>query len=167
MWSGERSVRFAGEHYRLDGVKPGPEPAHPIEVWLGVNGPRALELLGRAADGWVPSSSYVPPDELAARHARIDDAASAAGRDPRTIRRVYNVFGVLTGASGPSRGFLQGPVDRWVDDLVEVVLGGRMDTVVVATSRGPEAAMPPVRQVEVLAAEVAPAVRAAVADELG
>ncbi|HEX2084337.1 MAG TPA: LLM class flavin-dependent oxidoreductase, partial [Solirubrobacteraceae bacterium] len=34
VWSEERSVRYAGEHYRLDGYKPGPPPAHPIGIWL-------------------------------------------------------------------------------------------------------------------------------------
>src|SRR5699024_4655079 len=75
MWSGQRSVRFAGEHYQLSGVRPGPAPAHPIGVWLGVLGPRLLRELGRVADGWVPSSSYAPPEQLADKHARIDRGA--------------------------------------------------------------------------------------------
>src|SRR4051812_21684175 len=32
MWSGERSVSFEGEHYSLDGLHPGPPPAHPIGI---------------------------------------------------------------------------------------------------------------------------------------
>ena len=55
VWSGERNLRFEGEHYRLAGVHSGPLPAHPIGIWLGVNGPRALRLAGQVADGWVPS----------------------------------------------------------------------------------------------------------------
>src|SRR5690606_13189358 len=87
MWSGERSVRFEGEYYRLAGVHPGPAPAHPIGVWLGVLGPRLLRETGRSADGWVPSSSYLPPEKLAGAHARIDDAAADADRAPAEIRR--------------------------------------------------------------------------------
>ena len=55
MWSGERNLRFSGEHYRLAGAHSGPVPVHPIGIWLGVYGPRALRLAGRLADGWVPS----------------------------------------------------------------------------------------------------------------
>ena len=40
MWSGERrGIRFDGRHYQLSGVHPGPEPAHPIQVWIGANMP--------------------------------------------------------------------------------------------------------------------------------
>jgi alkanesulfonate monooxygenase SsuD/methylene tetrahydromethanopterin reductase-like flavin-dependent oxidoreductase (luciferase family) len=55
MWSGERVVSFAGEHYRLNGLKPGPPPTHPIGIWLGAYGPRMARLTGRLADGWLPS----------------------------------------------------------------------------------------------------------------
>src|SRR5437763_2286487 len=52
MWSGERrGIRFDGRYYKLGGVHPGPAPAHPIQVWIGANKPRALALTGRVADG--------------------------------------------------------------------------------------------------------------------
>jgi alkanesulfonate monooxygenase SsuD/methylene tetrahydromethanopterin reductase-like flavin-dependent oxidoreductase (luciferase family) len=66
MWSGERSVRREGRHYALDGVHPGPVPAHRIGIWLGAYGPRMLRVTGRLADGWLPS---VPLDEVSARQA--------------------------------------------------------------------------------------------------
>ena len=80
---GRGGARYAGRYYRLDGVNPGPVPAHAVAIWLGVNGPRMLQLVGQKADGWVPSSGYVPPPQLPERQRRIDDAAAAAGRDPR------------------------------------------------------------------------------------
>jgi alkanesulfonate monooxygenase SsuD/methylene tetrahydromethanopterin reductase-like flavin-dependent oxidoreductase (luciferase family) len=55
VWSGQRNLRFEGEHYRLAGAQSGPVPAHPVGIWLGVYGPKALRLAGRVADGWVPS----------------------------------------------------------------------------------------------------------------
>ncbi|HYN19222.1 MAG TPA: LLM class flavin-dependent oxidoreductase, partial [Actinomycetes bacterium] len=88
LWSDQRSVRFEGRHYRVAGVRPGPAPAHPVGIWVGAYAPRMLALTGRLADGWVPSSSYLPPERLAAAQARIDDAAAAAGRDPADLRRL-------------------------------------------------------------------------------
>ncbi|HEV2028031.1 MAG TPA: LLM class flavin-dependent oxidoreductase [Candidatus Dormibacteraeota bacterium] len=91
MWSGERNVRFDGKFYQLAGVQTGPKPAHPIGIWLGAYKPRMLSLVGRAADGWVPSLGYFKPADLLEGNRRIDDAAGAAGRDPRSIRRILNV----------------------------------------------------------------------------
>jgi hypothetical protein len=87
----QRSVRVAGDHYRVVGAHPGPAPAHDVEIWVGAVGPRMLELTGRVGDGWLPSQSYVPPETLADRNARIDEAALAAGREPSRVRRLYNV----------------------------------------------------------------------------
>ena len=61
MWSGERGVHFDGKFYKLDGVHTGPEPLHPMGIWLGAYKPRMLSLVGRAADGWVPSLGGVQP----------------------------------------------------------------------------------------------------------
>ena len=35
-WSGAAPLRFDGRHYRVDGARPGPLPAHEIGIWLGV-----------------------------------------------------------------------------------------------------------------------------------
>lgn len=118
MWSDERSVRYEGAHYRLAGVKPGPQPAHDMDIWLGVYGPRALRLLGEKADGWIPSIPRMPVAELIPKNEIIDEAATAAGRDPADIRRICNVNGVIT--DGPSEGFLRGPPAQWVDELSEL-----------------------------------------------
>ncbi|TFV31337.1 hypothetical protein E4K10_01570 [Streptomyces sp. T1317-0309] len=77
-----------------------------------------LAVTGRSADGWIsPLNIYVPPQQVPSRGQIIDEAASAAGRDPRTIRRVYNVIGLI----GDHRGApgLVGDVRRWVDTLSE------------------------------------------------
>jgi alkanesulfonate monooxygenase SsuD/methylene tetrahydromethanopterin reductase-like flavin-dependent oxidoreductase (luciferase family) len=154
LWGDDRSVRHHGEHYRLDGAHPGPRPSRPIGVWLGAYGPRMLELTGRVADGWLPSSGFLPPEKLGDAQRRIDDAAAGAGRPPEAVRRIYNVSGEIT--DGPDRGFLEGPAGRWVDELSALVLDAGMDTFVLW------AAAPRRRQLEMFAAEVAPGVRAAV-----
>jgi hypothetical protein len=157
MWSDERSVRFEGRHYRLAGVKPGPRPVHDMGIWLGVGGKRTLGLVGRAADGWVPSSGWATPDKLADMHARIDEAAVTAGRDPAQIRRVYNVWGLIDGPGG----FLNGSAGQWVDELTELAVDRGMDTFVF----GPSADSAP--QSQRFANEIAPAVRDRVAQHRG
>ena len=129
MWGDERSVKFEGTHYRVKGVKPGPPPAHRIEIWLGVYGPRALALTGRTADGWLPSIPSLPIAELNERHAIVDEAAVAAGRSPADIRRLANVNGVIT--HGPGDGFLRGSRRQWVEQLAGLALEHGIDTFVL------------------------------------
>jgi alkanesulfonate monooxygenase SsuD/methylene tetrahydromethanopterin reductase-like flavin-dependent oxidoreductase (luciferase family) len=89
----EPSVNLDGEYYRAKGAKPGPAPAHRVGLWVGAYGPRMLRLTGRLGDGWLPSLGYLQPDEIAARHQIIDEAAKRAGRDPSDIVRAVNVGG--------------------------------------------------------------------------
>ena len=159
FWRGERAIRFEGQHYTAKGARPGPRPAHSIGLWLGSYGPRALALTGRLADGWIPSSSYAPPERLPEMQQRINDAALAAGRQPREIRRIYNVMGQII--EGPAQGMLVGPVDYWVDELTRLAVEVGMDTFIYwpAADR--------LKQLQKFAAEVAPAVRENVAKARG
>ena len=154
IWSGERNLRFSGEHYRLAGAHSGPVPLHPIGIWLGVYGPRALRLAGRLADGWLPSLRG-DIAVLADGSVRLDDAASAAGREPAEIRRVVNVSGQIT--DGPALGLLRGPVDQWVDELTDLAVGYGFDTFLF-WGEGDD-------QLPRFAEEIAPAVRVQVAAE--
>jgi alkanesulfonate monooxygenase SsuD/methylene tetrahydromethanopterin reductase-like flavin-dependent oxidoreductase (luciferase family) len=97
------------------GLHPGPPPAHPVGIWLGVGKPRGLALAGRLADGLVPSLFWATPDIVPGMHDRIDAAAAEAGRDPAEIRRVYNIGGTI--ADGPTRGLLDGSPEHWVETL--------------------------------------------------
>ncbi len=139
MWSGERNVRFDGKFYQLAGAQTGPKPVHPIGIWLGAYKPRMLSLIGRAADGWVPSFGYVQPADLLEGNRRIDEAAAAAGRDPRSIRRILNAGADV-------------PVELFTSLTVEV----GMDTFVIGGVEDPEA-------LRWFASDVVPAVREAVA----
>lgn len=159
FWSGARGARFEGEFYRLSGVHTGPLPAHPMGIWLGAIGPRMLTLVGRLADGWVPSSSYAPPSDLPQMQARIDDAALAAGRDPTSIRRIYNVMGAI--GQGASTKPFSGGVAQWVDELTHLALEVGMDSFVLGL---PE---PLGDQLERFIAEIAPRVRENVAKQSG
>lgn len=90
LWSGEHGIKLEGRYHHLAGAHSGPLPAHPIGIWLGAYKPRMLAMVGRLADGWVPSLGYVSPADLDEGNRRIDEAARAAGRDPRSIRRILN-----------------------------------------------------------------------------
>ncbi|GIF08356.1 LLM class flavin-dependent oxidoreductase [Actinoplanes siamensis] len=132
-----RAIRYDGKYYQLNGTKRGPAPAHRVPIWLGAYGPRMLRLVGAKADGWLPSLSYLKPGALAHGNKIIDDAAAAAGRDPREIRRLLNVS---TGQD--------------VDELLGHVLEHGVSTFVVATDQPAE--------LERFASEVIPALREAV-----
>ena len=57
---------------------------------------------------------------------RVELTASAAGRDPSEIRRLYNVVGSI----GPQRGDqgLNGPVELWIETLTEWATAITLDT---------------------------------------
>lgn len=154
MWSGERGLRYEGKQYQLKGAHSGPVPAHPIGIWLGVYGPRAIELTGKVADGWVPSFRG-NLQKIAERSARLDEAAVAAGRDAADIRRILNVNGEIT--AGDSQGMFQGPVDQWVDELTDLAVNHGFDTFILwAEGEG---------QLERFAGEVVPAARQSIQAE--
>jgi alkanesulfonate monooxygenase SsuD/methylene tetrahydromethanopterin reductase-like flavin-dependent oxidoreductase (luciferase family) len=155
MWSGERGVRFAGQHYQLEGAHSGPAPAHDMGIWVGAYGPKMLDLTGRLGDGWVPSSSYAPREKLLEMQARIDEGAASAGRDPAAIRRLYNVMGKIS--SGGSGGFLNGPASQWVDELTGLALEQGIDSFIFSPAEDH------VHQLRQFAEEVVPRVRENVA----
>ena len=84
-------VRGPGPFYPIPGYPAGPPPAHRVEIWVGAMAPKALDIIGRLADGWVPGGGISRIAEFPRLNARIDDAAGAAGRDPDAIRRILNI----------------------------------------------------------------------------
>jgi hypothetical protein len=126
LWSGERGLRYDGEHYSLAGIHSGPVPVHDIGIWFGVYGPRACRLLGRVADGWIPSLGRPSLSNLDSRHRIIDESAEAAGRVPSAIRRMVNIAGMIT--DGASDGTWIGPAGQWSDQLTDLSRNHGFDT---------------------------------------
>lgn len=153
LWTPGPPARVDGRHHHLDGATPGPTPAHPIHIWVGALGPAMLRLIGRHADGWLPSSPRLPPDALAAGHRIVDESAAAAGRNPAAIRRLYNIVGEFGGRSG----FLQGPPGAWAEQLAGVTLEHGVSGYLLASDH-PDT-------IRRFAADVVPAVRRLVAAE--
>jgi alkanesulfonate monooxygenase SsuD/methylene tetrahydromethanopterin reductase-like flavin-dependent oxidoreductase (luciferase family) len=152
LWMPGSRIRLDGAHYRLAGAKPGPFPAHAIQIWIGAYKKRMLALIGRIADGWVPSSPYAPPDQLTQMNAVIDRAARAAGRDPVAVRRIYNIAGSF---DTNGHGFLQGPPRVWVEQVADLVISEGMSGFVLSTDDD--------STIRRFAAEVVPGVRELVA----
>ncbi|HEX6450415.1 MAG TPA: LLM class flavin-dependent oxidoreductase [Trebonia sp.] len=130
-----------GGQYKIHGAKRGPEPAHDVAIWLGALGPRMLRVLGEKADGWLPSLSYLKPGDLARGNAIIDEAAAAAGRDPREVRRMVNI----------------GPDKASVEDLLPLVLDDGISAFILSSDDP--------RAIQAWGEEVAPELREAVARE--
>jgi alkanesulfonate monooxygenase SsuD/methylene tetrahydromethanopterin reductase-like flavin-dependent oxidoreductase (luciferase family) len=155
VWAAERGITADGEHYRLHGAHGGPPPAHDIGIWLGAYGPRMTRMVGRLADGWIPSLPRLPLEEVPGRQALIDESARRAGRDPARIRRLANINGAIT--DGAHDGWLRGPVDHWVEELVRLARELRFDGFILWPDH-PDV----LGQTERFATDVVPQVRRAV-----
>ena len=77
-WAGEAvTADIAG--WSFEGITVRPSPVQtPLEIWLGGNGPVALERTGTHADGWL--ASRATPAEAESHRATIEAAAARAGR---------------------------------------------------------------------------------------
>jgi alkanesulfonate monooxygenase SsuD/methylene tetrahydromethanopterin reductase-like flavin-dependent oxidoreductase (luciferase family) len=135
-------LRVPGEFHHVSGAKRGPAPSRAIPIVLGAYGPRMLGIVGRLADGWVPSLGNLPPGGLPRGNELIDEAATAAGRDPRAIRRWLNLPDSVT-----------------APQLTELALSDGNSTFVLSSDDE--------TTLRAFATEIVPAVRAAVAAARG
>jgi alkanesulfonate monooxygenase SsuD/methylene tetrahydromethanopterin reductase-like flavin-dependent oxidoreductase (luciferase family) len=137
VWA-ESSFTYHGCHYRNEAALLEPKPAHRIPIWLGTYGPKALELTGRVADGWIPSMGPTTPRQIKPMMDVVRRAAEHAGRDPDSLDYAYNVSVRIGGppADDPERRVTGGP-DEIVERLLELLelgftvlnfwVGGRRD----------------------------------------
>jgi alkanesulfonate monooxygenase SsuD/methylene tetrahydromethanopterin reductase-like flavin-dependent oxidoreductase (luciferase family) len=157
LWDTETTnvVRNDGRYYPMLGAKRGPKPAHDIGIWVGAYQPRMLALTGAVADGWLPSIEYLPNGvaSLPELNSRIDDAAVKAGRAPSQVRRLMNFMNVDFSPNG--HGSLTGPPKEWVSRLTSLVLEHGITAFLIGGDD--------LGTTEKFSAEVAPAVREAVA----
>ncbi len=140
-WAGE-PFSFDGSYYQLPGVQPGPRPAHPVGLWLGVVGPRAAALVGAKADGWSVSAPYVPPERLPELNDIITGAALEANRDPGPDHPALQRHGAdLRGGPGP----VPRPGRALDRDAGQPVHGPADERVRVLAVRGPGTPVPHLR----------------------
>jgi alkanesulfonate monooxygenase SsuD/methylene tetrahydromethanopterin reductase-like flavin-dependent oxidoreductase (luciferase family) len=158
LWDTDKRERltFTGEYYQLDGAKRGPAPAHRVEFWLGALKPRMLRLIGRKADGWLPSLMYLASHEdLAGMNQIIDQAAHDAGREPHEIRRMLNVAGKLLPTD--TSEFLAGSPEKWAQDLAFLTRTYGTSTFILASDSGDF--------IDLFGQEIAPRVREIVGND--
>ncbi|MEV0588742.1 LLM class flavin-dependent oxidoreductase [Nonomuraea sp. NPDC050310] len=152
LWA-EREFSFAGRYHQTVEAPLEPKPERRIPLWLGTFGPRALEVTGRLADGWIPSLGFAGPERVKGMRERMLRAAEGAGRDPAEITCAYNVVVRVDERAEPRDGQVRGAAGLVTETLLGFVeLGFSAFNFMVD---GPE-------QVERLAGEVVPELRAAV-----
>jgi alkanesulfonate monooxygenase SsuD/methylene tetrahydromethanopterin reductase-like flavin-dependent oxidoreductase (luciferase family) len=161
LWRPDHTVRFDGEHYRVSGTHGADPGSPPIQVWIGAQGPRSLELTGRVADGWAaPIPSYLPYERWKPANDLLDQTAEEHGRDPDSILRMAQLPGVIGTGLGATAGLrtgadpLQADADVWVAELTRLGTEQPFDAFVF----WPQEETPD--QIRRFAEDVAPRVRA-------
>jgi probable F420-dependent oxidoreductase len=154
VWSQPRFT-FQGRLYRTDGAELEPKPDHPIPIWLGTYGRRALALTGQLADGWIPSLGYAPPEQIPALRERVLAAARAAGRDPDELTCAYNLSVRIDERADPEPSVVAGAPDAVTERLRSFAELGFTAMNFIPVGPGQD------EQIQRLAREVLPALRAA------
>ncbi|HEX8859614.1 MAG TPA: LLM class flavin-dependent oxidoreductase [Actinomycetes bacterium] len=90
LWR-QQGFSYAGRHFTTNGAELQPRRVSPPPIWLGAFGPRMLDLVGRKADGWLPSLFLLEPERAYRSLDRIRETASRAGRDPEALTYGLNV----------------------------------------------------------------------------
>jgi alkanesulfonate monooxygenase SsuD/methylene tetrahydromethanopterin reductase-like flavin-dependent oxidoreductase (luciferase family) len=161
-------VTFEGRHYRVDRIAPAPAAAPP--VWTGSVGRKSLAATGRVADGWLPGHAA---DWLSERYRTsrpvIDEAAAAAGRDPREVRTVFNFPGRITDRPLPATRdgagrWIGGSPEQWAEELTGAVLEHGASGFMLFS---PDGGTPDAVSLGRWGAEIVPAIREAIAKERG
>ena len=134
FWSGE-TVDYESTFFTCHGVSLKPVPVQdPLELWLGGIGPKALQRVGRLADGWL--TARATPDMAAAGRLTIEKAAAEAGRTidgehygisipySRTMPAETAIAAILRGADVPRADILPVGAGELVELLQRHIAGG-------------------------------------------
>jgi alkanesulfonate monooxygenase SsuD/methylene tetrahydromethanopterin reductase-like flavin-dependent oxidoreductase (luciferase family) len=161
---GGDQVTFNGEYYQVEALTPATAPAPPI--WVGALGPKTLAVTGRRADGWIPGHlADWRSSEVASSRPLVDEAATAAGRNPAEIATIYNVSGRIQQNPLPHTRdeegrWTGGGVAQWVEELTFAVLEHDAAAFIYLVAPGESISD---GALNLWAREVVPAVREAVA----
>ena len=123
LWS-TSSFTYPGKHFGIEGATSEPKPAHAIPIWLGVFGDRMLELVGRKADGWLPTYQFLAPEQAYRKLERLRKVAEHAGRNPDQLTYGYTIPVLVEKGSVTTRGQIAGSAQEVARQLADVVRHG-------------------------------------------
>ena len=89
-------VEFQGKHFKVPKSIINPKPVqkpHP-PIYMAAFAPKALERIGKMADGWNPTA--IPVAGMEQMFAGVKEAAKAAGRDPASMQMVVRANLIVT-----------------------------------------------------------------------
>lgn len=115
------AIDFVGDYYELQGMELLPRARSDMELMVGSNGPRMLDITIPHVDMWNTWFVWFgnKPDGLKPLMGQVDDAARRAGRAPEEIKRTAAVLvqlddsiGRKAGSERPEAAPLTGSVDE-------------------------------------------------------
>ena len=123
LWS-TSGFSYTAQHFRTEGATIEPKPGHPIPLWLGVFGDRMIDLVGRKADGWLPSYQFLAPEQAYQKLQRIRKAAEHAGRNPDHLTYGYTIPVLVEKGKVTTRGQIAGSAEEVARQLADMVRHG-------------------------------------------
>jgi probable F420-dependent oxidoreductase len=151
LWSGSREP-FHGRFHSFDDFEFEPLPAQggSVPIWLGGRNEKAIDRVGRVADGYHATSSA--PASIAQRVPRIQAAAEAAGRPMPVLSARVRVE-----LDGPAESYytLHGSAAEIAGEIRAYATAGVSHLALTFPSRAPE---PLTREIDRFVAEVLPLV---------
>ena len=108
FWT-EPVVDFSGRFHTIESSGIQALPRRAIPLWIGGDGPRSLDRIGRLADGWQPPGRVQPGVDATEKLEVIHRAAECAGRDPGSIGVEARLF--MKGGRTP--GEIREFADSW------------------------------------------------------
>jgi len=123
LWS-TSGFSYPGKHFRTEGATIEPKPGHAIPIWLGVLGDHMLELVGRKADGWLPTYPFLAPEQAYRKLERLRKSAEYAGRNPDQLTYGYTIPVLVEKGSVTTRGQIAGSAHEVARQLADMVRHG-------------------------------------------
>jgi len=123
LWS-TSGFSYPGKHFRTEGATIEPKPGHAIPIWLGVFGDHMLELVGRKADGWLPTYPFLAPEQAYRKLERLRKSAEYAGRNPDQLTYGYTIPVLVEKGSVTTRGQIAGSAHEVARQLADMVRHG-------------------------------------------
>ena len=123
LWS-TSGFSYAGQHFRTEGATIEPKPGHPIPLWLGVFGDQMIDLVGRKADGWIPTYQLLKPEQAYRKLEHIRKVAETTGRNPDDITYAYNVPVLVAEGAVTTQGQIAGSATEVARQLADLVRHG-------------------------------------------